>query len=182
MSRTDFHVEFYSEFPATEAELELETEERLRQLGEEESDMIGASVAIEELTGEETPHMFQVRIVAYIRPDNIVVVEKNASLEIALREALTILERQVRAKRELLRKPWQGPAKVTKETALFELTPEEIYDTFASQSDPQALLKMGRTGLASRLMVDDQLEQEAAYHAADQILLVAEQIIAAEEG
>jgi hypothetical protein len=31
--------------------------------------MIGASVALEELTGQTTPHRYQVRVVVYVRPN-----------------------------------------------------------------------------------------------------------------
>jgi hypothetical protein len=36
---------------------------------------------VEELTGEETPHRYQVRAIVYMRPDNIAVVEKQETVE-----------------------------------------------------------------------------------------------------
>jgi hypothetical protein len=92
-----------------EDELIVEADERLRSLAEGNDDMVGASVALEELTGGETPHFYQARVVAYIRPDNIVGVEKADSPDAALKSALTAVERQVRQRRDKLGKRWQQP-------------------------------------------------------------------------
>ena len=88
-------------------ELIIEADRKLRALAEGHSDMIGASVAIEELTGVETPHVYQARVVAYIRPNNIVAVEKRDSPESALKGAISAVERQVRELREKLGKSWK---------------------------------------------------------------------------
>jgi hypothetical protein len=55
MSRLDFHVEVYNELPQAYPDLIAEAETRLLDLAGDQDDMIGASIALEELAGEETP-------------------------------------------------------------------------------------------------------------------------------
>jgi len=109
MSELDFQFEFHSEIPNSGNELIVEAEGRLRQLALGHSDMIGGSVALEELTGDTTPHRYQARVVAYMRPDNLAAVEKGETAVEALKGALNAVERQVRERREKLGKPWQQP-------------------------------------------------------------------------
>jgi ribosome-associated translation inhibitor RaiA len=105
----DFDFEFYSEVPDPGDELRAEALNRLLELAEGHDDIIGASVAVEELTGETTPHRYQVRVVAFVRPDNIAAVEKSETARGALKGALTAVERQVRKYREKLRETWKRP-------------------------------------------------------------------------
>jgi ribosome-associated translation inhibitor RaiA len=105
----DFDFEFYSEVPDPGDELREEALERLLALAEGQDDLIGASVALEELTGGTTPYHYQARVIAFIRPDNIAAVEKAETSRGALKGALTALERQVREQRERLRKTWKRP-------------------------------------------------------------------------
>lgn len=109
MNNPDFDFEFYSEVPDPEDVLRSEALNRLLALTEGHDDIIGASVAVEELTGDTTPHRYQVRVVAFIRPDNIAAVEKAETARGALKGALTALERQVRKYREKLRETWKRP-------------------------------------------------------------------------
>lgn len=112
MDAEDFRLEFYNEAPLSEElELELaaEADRRLRELAEGHTDLIDASVSIEELTGEETPHRYQVRVVVYMRPENIAVVEKQKTVEGALKGALSAVEREVREYRQKLRQRWKQP-------------------------------------------------------------------------
>lgn len=174
MSKLDFHFEFNSDIPQVNEAMIAAAEARLRTLAENQSDMIGASVAVEELTGEETPHAYRARAVAYIRPENVAAVEKDDGLELALEKALDALERQILARREKFRKPWEQPDRGV-DTSLYELTARELYDAYADQADPAALAALDRDKIAARLMVDQNLDQEAAYYAADQILVFAEE-------
>jgi ribosome-associated translation inhibitor RaiA len=105
----DFEFEFYAEVPDPEYALRAEAENRLRELAAGHSDMIGASVALEQPAHGETPYVYQARVVAYIRPDNVVAVEKGETAETALKGALGALDRQVRDLRDRLGKPWQQP-------------------------------------------------------------------------
>ena len=76
---------------------------------EERTDIVGAEVAVEELTGDTTPHVYEVRAVVYMRPENIAAVEKQETASGALKGALSALERQVRQIREKLAEPWNQP-------------------------------------------------------------------------
>lgn len=179
MSRTEFHFEIYNEVSGFENGLIDEAEDRLRALGENQTDMIGASLSIEELTGEETPHFFQARVVAYLRPENVTGLEKADTIEVAVRGAVDAVERQIQKRRAKLRQPY----KLTEEgvdATVYQLNAREIYDTFAAQDDPADLIDQGRTSIAARLMVDEGLDEEAAYHAANQILLYADEEIEGE--
>ncbi|MFN2167704.1 MAG: HPF/RaiA family ribosome-associated protein [Anaerolineae bacterium] len=109
MSRLDFHVDFYSEVENMPVDLEVEANERLAALAKGHKDMIGASVGLDEVTGEETPHAYEARVVAYIKPDNIAATEQSEALEAALENALDALERQVREHRERLRDVHRQP-------------------------------------------------------------------------
>ena len=105
----DFTFEFLSEIDQAEAPLYAEAEQQLRALAEGHNDIVGASVSIEELTGAETPHQYQARVVVYIRPENIAAVEKAPDATTALQQALDVVERQVREKREKLSERWKQP-------------------------------------------------------------------------
>ena len=112
MNTVEFSFEFYNEVPFLEhleTELRVEAESRLRELAADHTDMIGASVAIEEVTGDTTPHRYQVRVVVYMRPDNVAAVEKGETVEAALNGALAAVERQVREYRNKLRERWKPP-------------------------------------------------------------------------
>jgi ribosome-associated translation inhibitor RaiA len=156
--------------PYLAPELIAETESRLRELAEGQTDMVGAATAVEELSHDQTPHSYRARIVVYIRPENIAAEEKGESLEGTLKEVIEAIERQVRQRREKLDKQWERRDKVVQETNIRELTPREIFATYADQLNPAALLDWDRATLAAELMASKGLDQEAAYYAADQIL------------
>jgi len=99
----DFDFEFYSEIPNLDAALRTEAEGQLRELTVGHTDIIGASVAVEELTGDVTPHRYEARVLVYVRPDNVVAVEKGETAEVAVRGALDAAERQIRELRDKLR-------------------------------------------------------------------------------
>ncbi|HDQ72579.1 MAG TPA: 30S ribosomal protein S30 [Chloroflexi bacterium] len=104
--------EFYNKTSlagSTEEALQAEAARRLAALAEGHTDIVDASVSIEELTGGETPHRYQVRVVLYARPNQIVAVEKHEDAMGALKQALSAVERQVRDKREKLREQWRQP-------------------------------------------------------------------------
>jgi len=105
----DFDFEFYTVIPDPGDALRAKARDDLLALTEGHDDIIGASVAMEELTGKETPHRYQARVVLFVRPDNLVAVEKSDSAEGALNGALKAVERQVRERREKLRETWKRP-------------------------------------------------------------------------
>jgi hypothetical protein len=118
MGGLDFHLEFQTEVEHLGDELIEEADRRLRALAEGHSDMIGASVSMEELTGGATPYVYQARVIAFTRPHSVVAVEKSDSPEGALKGALSAVERQVREKRDRLRKQWQQPPQSPQDTSL----------------------------------------------------------------
>jgi ribosome-associated translation inhibitor RaiA len=105
----EFDFEYYSELDRPDSELREEAEFRLRELASGHSDMIGAAVAIEMLAGGGTTYLYQARVVAYIRPDNIAAVAKAETTTAALSEALKAVERQVRERRNKFQEPWKQP-------------------------------------------------------------------------
>ncbi|MGC9347692.1 MAG: HPF/RaiA family ribosome-associated protein [Anaerolineae bacterium] len=109
MSQTDFSFEFLSEIDQPIEELRAEVEQELRDLAEDHTDMIGASVALEELTGQATPHRYQARIVVYMRPSDIAAVEKAPTPVTAVEQAMESIERQIREDRQKLRERWKQP-------------------------------------------------------------------------
>jgi ribosome-associated translation inhibitor RaiA len=106
MTHVEFSFEFYSEIPDPEDALRAEAERRLLALTEGHDDLIGASVTMEELTGETTPHRHEASVVVFKRPDNVAATEKAETPEGALKGALSAVERQVREIREQLRETW----------------------------------------------------------------------------
>jgi ribosome-associated translation inhibitor RaiA len=173
MSRLDFHIEFHSERTKISDALKNETETRLRELAAERNDLIGASIGVAELAQDETPHIYRARVVAYIRPENIVAVEKAGALDAALKRALEAVERQVRRRREKFQAQWHQTEEGV-DVGVYQLSAREIFDTYMDQVDVTELLKRSRTDIATELMARKGLDQEAAYYAADEILTYAQ--------
>lgn len=172
MGKSDFYVEFNIEVPNSSDEFTLEAERRLRELAEGHSDIIGASVALENTVKAQTPYQYKVRIVVYKRPKNLAVIKKDSEPMTALRDALDTLERNVYEIREKLNTA-QFKRAQDSEKIIYELTAQEVYATYMKGADPADVLNDGRTKLAARLMVEEGLDEEAAYYAADQIMRVA---------
>jgi|SRR5688572_24205062 len=172
MGKSDFYVEFNIEIPNMSDEFTLEAERRLRELSEGHSDIVGASIALENTVKAQTPYQYKARIVLYKRPKNIAVTKKDSEPMVALRDALDTLERRVYEIREKLATTQFKRAQDT-EKIVDELSAREVYATYVRDADPAELIRDGRTKLASKLMVEEGLDEEAAYYAADQILSVA---------
>lgn len=172
MGKSDFYVQFNIEIPNIGDEFTGEAERRLRDLTEGHSDIIGASVALENIVKVQTPHRYKVRILLYKRPKNIAVTKKDSEPMTALANALDTVEREVYETREKLGTTQFKRAQDT-EKIVYELSAEEVYATYARGIDPSELLRDGRTKLAAKLMVEEGFDEEAAYYAADQILRVA---------
>ncbi len=104
-----FEFEFHNEIDNLDDSLRDRAEERLVRLTKGHQDLIGASISLEPLVRAETVFLYRARVVAYVRPRNIVGVEKADTPEGALKGALDAVERQLRAKRDALHKPWERP-------------------------------------------------------------------------
>ena len=175
MGSSDFYVDYNIEVSSMGDQFKRETERRLEELASSHSDMVGAAVALEKTADTQTYDLYRVRIVVYKRPQDIVVTKQDAHPMMALRDALDTLEQQVRTSREkLAQKDTHRDTQI--ETVYYELSADEIYATYAKGWQPEDVLRMDHTEIASRLMVEQGLTQDAADFAADQILLVAERI------
>lgn len=171
MSKSDFYIDSNIRLPHLKDLLEGEAESRLRELARDNNDMVGANVTLEELSHSETPHAYQARVTAFIRPDDIVAVETAESPEAALDGALGALERQVRQRRDKLRQPWEHPNTRVRMTNIYDLTPREMFDSYYMDLTPEEVSDLDRDGIATELMTKEGLSQQAAYYAADQILV-----------
>ena len=175
MGSSDFYIDYNIEVADVGDAFKRETEQQLRDLAASHSDMIGAAVALEKTVDTESYDIYRVRIVVYKRPQDIAVSKQGADPMATLREALDALEEQVRASREKLSQ--QNTHRDSQiETVYYDLSADEIYATYAKGWQPEDVLRMDHTEIASRLMVEQGLTQDAADFAADQILLVAERI------
>lgn len=107
-NQVGFTMEFYNEVQElgqrTEEQLRAEAEQRLRKLMEGHTDITGAAVALEQPANRESAYVFRARVVAYMRPENIAGVATEENPVQALKDALSAVERQVREKRDRLRK------------------------------------------------------------------------------
>jgi len=175
MGSSDFYVDYNIEVSGIGDAFMRETEGQLRELAASHSDIIGAAVALEKTVDTESYDVYRVRIVVYKRPQDIAVSKQSADPMVALREALDVLEEQVRGSREKLSQTdTHRDSQI--ETVYYDLSADEIYATYAKGWQPEDVLRMDHTEIASRLMVEQGLTQDAADFAADQILLVAERI------
>lgn len=98
-----FNFEFYNETNLPDAEFYEMAYEEITDAAEGHNDIVGASVSLEELSGEETPHAYQAHVVLYVRPNNISATKLEESALTALQKALEVAVDQVREKRERLK-------------------------------------------------------------------------------
>lgn len=175
MGSSDFYIDYNIEPSDVDGEFKRETEQRLRELAGSHSDVIGAAVALEKTVDTQSYDVYRVRVLVYKRPQDLVVTKEDTDPMVALREALATIEEQVRTAREKLA---QGDTHRDSqiETVYYDLSADEVYATYAKGWQPEEVLEMDHTEIASRLMTEHGLTQDAADFAADQILLVAERI------
>jgi ribosome-associated translation inhibitor RaiA len=172
MGSSDFYIDYNIEVSDVGDEFKRETDQRLQELAAD-SDIVGAAVALEKVADTRTYDVYRVRIVLYKRPRDIVVTKQDADPMVALRAALEAIEEQVRESRDkLAQRDTHRDSQI--ESVYYELSADEIYATYARGWQPEEILEMDHTQIASRLMVEQGLTQDAADFAADQILLVAE--------
>jgi ribosome-associated translation inhibitor RaiA len=169
----DFYVEFNTEVPEVTDEIETKVEDRLFALQEGSSDLIGASCSIEHIGGDAQTYMYQVRILIYMRPEDVVVIEKGTSLLTTVQEALSSVERKVREKRKRLKEQQQKPPSRLGDDIL-KLSGKELFDTFDAFERPTGILIMTRQEVAQQLMLEGKLQQEKAYLIADKMIEYAE--------
>jgi ribosome-associated translation inhibitor RaiA len=107
----DFTIELNSDLddPEVDGMLLAEADNFLRDLAEGHSDLTGAAVTVRLPAKAETPPLYEVTVVAYVRPENIAATAKQDTVDGALKRALDAVERQLREKRAKLRKRWERP-------------------------------------------------------------------------
>jgi ribosome-associated translation inhibitor RaiA len=93
-----FAFEFHTNVPGADL-LRRDVESQLRELAAGHTDLTGASVALEPPLQAETSYLYEARVVAYMRPANLVGVEQHEMATAALRGAVQAVERQVREER-----------------------------------------------------------------------------------
>ena len=98
-----FDFEFYNETELPDAEFYEMAYDQITDAAEGHDDIVGASVSLEELSQEETPHAYQARVVLYVRPSHISSTEVMPSALDALQNALEDAIDQVREKRNKLK-------------------------------------------------------------------------------
>ncbi len=172
MGSSDFYVDFNLETDDVDEQFTREANQRLRALASEDSDIVGTAVHLEEVVVAETPYRYQVTVTVYMRPDTIAVSEKAPAPLIALKNAMDSIERIIHDTREMLGSASFQPGDEAR-IKVMDLRPEEVFATYVKGEEPSDLLNQGRSDIASRLMVKEGLDQEAAYFAADKILQAA---------
>jgi ribosome-associated translation inhibitor RaiA len=175
MGSSDFYIDYNIDVAEAGDDFKRETEARLRDLVADNSDIVGAAVALEKTVDTQSYDLYRVRIVLYKRPQDVVVTKEDEEPMLTLRQALDTLERQVRESRDKLAQ--QDTHRDTQiETVFYDLSADEIYATYAKGWQPEEVVEMDHTDIARRLMLEHGLTQDAADFAADQILLVAARI------
>lgn len=134
MDELDFTMEFNSDLEDNlfEADLMEEADSRLRTLAEGHNDVTGAAVTVRQQAAQQTP-IYEVTVVAYVRPENVAGKEKDESPRMALRHALDAVERQVREKRERLRERWEEPGR--------DPVTQEVAEIVAAEVEEEALVE-----------------------------------------
>lgn len=107
---TDFAFEFHTNVPGADL-LRTDVEAQLRDLAAGHKDLTGASVALEQPVQAESSYLYQARVVAYMRPANMVGVERHEMATAALRGAVEAVERQVRERRTRRKQSARRPKK-----------------------------------------------------------------------
>ena len=107
----DFTLELNSEglSQTEEGRLFAEADSRLRSIAKGHSDITGAAVSMKQPAHKQGPPVFEATVVVYVRPSNIAATEKANNPVMALKGALDGVERQIRKKRERLKKHWERP-------------------------------------------------------------------------
>lgn len=111
MNELDFTLELNSkELPkAVEYDLFTAAETQLKQLADGHTDLTGAAINVRQPAHGETPPLYAVTVVVYGRPDHIAATQKEADPYQALSGALDAAKRQIRERREKLKKRWEQP-------------------------------------------------------------------------
>lgn len=103
MNPNTFAMEFACDIDQPVESLQREAEDRLSKLASNRWDITRVAVALSEVTHDTTPHTYRARVVVYMRPENVASTKEENNPSLALKEALSAVERQVRDLRQKLR-------------------------------------------------------------------------------
>jgi ribosome-associated translation inhibitor RaiA len=136
MTELDFTLEFNSPLrPENEAELFAKADTQLRQLTEGHQDMIGAAINIREPAKGESGYLYEATVVVYSRPDHVAATKKSEDVVVALKGALDGVERQIRERRDKLKKHWEQPGQGPVAQEIEEIMLAEEQAAEATDSD-----------------------------------------------
>lgn len=131
LNELDFTLELNSDDLAKEVEYDLfaTAETSLKKLADGHSDMTGAAINVR----HPAPGVYEVTVVVYSRPEHVAATKKEVDPYLALHETLTAVTRQIRERREKLKKHWEQPGNLPVEKEITEVVAAEA-DTPASSS------------------------------------------------
>lgn len=109
MADLDIPVEIHSETERFTDKLERKALRQLQALKGDHTDIVGASIAVEEIAKAQAAFRYQATVVVHMRPDRVVASKKADGVRQAIQQALSALERQVRERRAKLREHWKRP-------------------------------------------------------------------------
>lgn len=127
MNELDFTIEMNTEGIAKPLEdaLFAVADKTLRNLADGHDDMIGAAVTLRQPGKTQNTFLYEATVVTYIKPENIAGTVKNQDPEFALREALDVVEKQIRKRRDKKGKPWEKPQQGPVDQEIVELLAAE---------------------------------------------------------
>jgi len=99
-----FYFEFYNATDLPDSEFYGQAYDQITEIAKGHDDVVGASISLKELSGDETPHAYQARVVLYVRPNNVSATNVMPSPVDSLQNALDAAIKQVRENREKLKK------------------------------------------------------------------------------
>jgi ribosome-associated translation inhibitor RaiA len=136
MADLDFTLEFNSPLqPEIEAELFAKADTQLRQLSQGHQDIIGAAISIREPAKGESSYLYEATVVVYGRPEHVAATKKSKEIGVALKGALDGVERQIRERRNKLKKHWEKPGQgpVAQEIEEIMFAEKQAADTDATE-------------------------------------------------
>lgn len=137
MNELDFTLELNSEHLTKKIEYALfaKAETKLKELARGHTDLTGAAINIREPASGETPPLHEVTVVVYSRPDHIAATQKETNPQLALSGALVAAERQIRERREKLKKRWEQPGNLPVEQEIREVIEAESISANITATD-----------------------------------------------
>ncbi len=109
MAAIEFPIELHADTEGFTEDLQRKTRQRLLDLKGDHTDMVSATVTVDEIAKRQRPFRYEFKVILHMRPDRIVASEKSDNVRSAMKGALSALERQVRERRAKLKEHWKRP-------------------------------------------------------------------------